>query len=377
MLWKMFFFSSVCIATTIAAEAPLNPEDKAPALLDCGRVTLTGTDTVESLSADLRKKDAGTRMNVVRKLGALSDPESKRVLLNRLKEMPQPESASDTDQREKIAVLREVLPKLQPAEQTPLLLNTLRGEIEAMKTAKQTESDNYYPKDLAYSALAALEENGLSGDVRDELARFSADHSIPQSAREEFLAAVVRHDLEKERIRTPEEKVRSAISKISIRPTTSIPWEIYNDVEKRIAYSKTEAFRNRQKEMGTWLKSEEAVRTSAYEKLLHSFGLTAVQELVATLDQKALSQDRRDYLALLGTEILRKQSTETPPMQDNVAALIQALTKYVEGMDDAGAFSRRAYAAANLNAFCKKMNLKKRIPITPAERMTISGSNRP
>lgn len=370
----VFFLISLCLAANFADGASSNANQRASSASASNLVALVETNTLDALAADLQKGDARTRMNAVRKLGESPDAESKRLLVDRFKQIPQPEPSSDSDQAEKAEVLRQLLPKLQSSERTPLLVETLHEEISGMKAAESTGRGRYYPKNLARLTITALEEKGLSDETSQELRQLSFDHSIPQSIRVDLLAAVLRHDLQKGSARTPDERLKPILSTMPVRPVAPIPWDIYNDPSKRVAYSKTETFQDRQREMGEWLKSDDAVRAGAYEALLHASGLTAVEKLVAALDQKSISEDRRDYLALLATDILRKQSAENPALSGNVAALVESLTKYVEGMSDAGAFSRRSVAAANLNAFWENTGQPKRIAIKAAGDMSATSS---
>jgi hypothetical protein len=362
----IFLLSGLCIGTALAAEVTSNANPRASSASASNRAAIFETNTLDALAADLKEGDAQTRMNAVRKLGSSSDPESKRILIDRFKQIPQPEPSTDSHQSEKAEVLRQVLPKLPSSERTPLLLSTLREEISALKAAESVGRGKYYPKDLAALTITSLAAEGFSEEARHELALSSSDQSIPQGIRVAMLAAVLRHDLQKEGGKTPEEMARSVLKAVTVRPVAPIPWDIYNDPSNRIAYSKTDVFQNRQKEMAKWLKSDDAVRTTAYESLLHSSGLAAVQQLVAELDQKSVPVERRDYFALLATDILRGQSPGGYAPSGDIEASVDALAKYVEGMEDAGAFSRRAVAAANLNAFWEKAKQAKRIAIESA-----------
>lgn len=359
----IIILNGLCIGTTLAAEVTSNENPRASSASTSNRAAIVETNTLDAFAADLKDGDALTRMNAVRKLGSSSDPESKRILIDRFKQIPQPEPSTDSHQSEKVEVLRQVLPKLQSAERTSLLLSTLREEISALKAAGSVGRGKYYPKALTALTISSLAAEGFAEEVRQELALSSSDQSIPQGIRATMLAAVLRHDLQKEGVQTPEEMARSVLKAISVRPVAPIPWDIYNDPSNRIAYSKTGAFQSRQKEMAKWLKSDDAVRTTAYESLLHSSGLAAVQQLVAELDQKSVPVERRDYFALLATDILKGHSPDGHTPSGDIEASVDALAKYVEGMEDAGAFSRRAVAAANLNAFWEKANQAKRIAI--------------
>ncbi|MFO7535650.1 MAG: hypothetical protein R6X19_08225 [Kiritimatiellia bacterium] len=320
-------------------------------------------EKLDALAEDLNNIEASIRMGALQQLGASQNPKSRDMLLERLKQMPQPRVSSNSNQKEKVEVLKQVLPKLQASERIELLFNVLREEMSGLKEAASIESENYFPKDLARFVIASLSKEALSTDIRQELEVMSCDHSIAGNIRGELLAVIIPHDLMNKGILTPVDQVKFILDVIPVRPNTSIPWDIYNNPINRIAYSETEAFRNRQVEMRNWFNTDDAIRSCAYEILLQSYGLTSVIRLVAALDIQTISKEKRDYLALLATEILRKRLANGAEPTGEVIPLIDSLANYVKGMVDAGAFSRRAIAAANLNMFCEKNGLPTRIVI--------------
>lgn len=357
--YLLLWIVGLCSAAGCASGEPVSEENLDTPLWGHDLVVKEKADMLKALSTDLHAEDVRVRMDAIRRLGAMTVSESKWILLDRFRGMPPPPASSSSRQVEKIAILREVLPKLQVAERDLLLSETFRNELTEMKRAQQVGRGKYYPKDLTFFSLASLEEAGLSRDFRDELARLAYEPSIPQSTREEMLTSVHRYDLSAKGILSPEERARFAMERIIIRPTAPIPWDIYTNVQQRMAYAKSRTFQETQEVTARWLKSSEAVQTASYEKLLHSLALPAVEELVAVLDQGDFSAEKRDYIAVLATDILLKLEANDGLPSDRLDFLVGVLGRYIEGMKDAGAFSRRAVAEANLNALCKQADMKK------------------
>jgi hypothetical protein len=117
--------------------------------------------------------------------------------------------------------------------------------------------------------------------------------------------------------------------------------------------------------MAEWLKSNEAVQTLAYERLLQSLGIPAVKELVATLDQNDIPSEKRDSLAVLAADLLRKSVGSDRGFFDPLRSILDDLGEYIEGMENTGAFGRRAVAAADLNAVCELAGIQRRIVACP------------
>lgn len=355
---------SLCVMAFHASEAQVSGTNRSSSHEDA--VTAQRhTGPLKKLAADLHAGDAQVRMGAIRELGALPDVESKRMLLYRFGSMPKPAASTSARQVEKTEILRQVLPKLENAEKNALLSDTFQNEIAEMKRAQKIGRGKYYPKDLALFSLASLEGYGLSQGFRDELDQLALDPAFPQSIREEMLTAVFRHDLRAMGVQRPEAKARFAIKHIAVRPRAPIPWEIYTNTQQRVAYAKSQAFQERQKVMAEWLKSNEAVQTLAYERLLQSLGIPAVKELVATLDQNDIPSEKRDSLAVLAADLLRKSVGSDRGFFDPLRSILDDLGEYIEGMENTGAFGRRAVAAADLNAVCELAGIQRRIVACP------------
>lgn len=335
---------SVGVATQGAADAKQGNEE--------------GSVTLAILRAEFQQaKRMHDRLAAVRKIGALPDPLAKDALLEYYWGKPQSDAVIKSPQTLKLALLSAVLPRLESQDRVCFLMDTLRREVCALKEARQSGKDRYYSSDLFRKALQVLESDGVSAKDRDVLSGWASDGSVPEHTRSRLLAAVVRYDLEKGGKTTPADKAGFAIENMPVRPTAPIPWETYNEKQKRIEYGNSKAYAKKNEVFREWRMSEASIRTEAYENVLESCGLAAVGQLVAALGQISIPNERRDYLARLAASVLASLPEVKPQERDAVARTIAILEKYVWDMEDAGAGCNRNRAIQALYLYYKRMGI--------------------
>jgi hypothetical protein len=321
-------------------------------------------DMLETLSLELKTSDSTLKkLKIIRKIGAIRDAKAKEIMLEYFNSIPPPILSDHSDQSFKIEVSRTLLPMLEKEEEIRFLAGIIQNEVDALKAAKLSKSDSYYPKDLLLTALEVCETGGaMSAKTRAMLADMASDDTVPPETRSAFLASVVRYDLAQDGSKTLAEKARSIVDTIPVRPAAPFPWEVYNDKQKRIAYGKSETYLREYRKSVEWRKSKVSIQTEAYERVLESYGFVAVEQLVAALGQKNVSKERRDYFARLAAEVLSKLSSVSAAEYVTVNKLISVLETYIDEMQDLGAFCNRNIAIRKMYLFYKNTGFSKQVP---------------
>ncbi len=201
--------------------------------------------------------------------------------------------------------------------------------------------------------LDLLVKEGITDDVRNELNELAFKGSIPLGLRPQLLRVVYEADMEKEGLRASAAKVGFILEKIQPPPHRIIPWDIYNDVQKRVDYVQSKKYREQAKGGVQWRLSDESVREEAIELVLNSHRIDGVKQIVALLRKNRAPPRRLDYLALIAARLLAGM-----PTQENAGlsvAELNVLERYVDSMRDEGAFCNRNRTIMYLNRYYANM----------------------
>ena len=146
-------------------------------------VALSSNDTVASLAAALTNDHLDARLQSIRKLGLIRNEESRAALVSHFQKIPQAEPAADSRQPEKTAIIEVLSHELAPTQFQAFALPVLDKEVDALRTAKKFEQENYYPKDLMLRILALVNSAGPSPATINALRTYAEDKDIPSSVR--------------------------------------------------------------------------------------------------------------------------------------------------------------------------------------------------
>lgn len=318
------------------------------------KIIMENNESVEALEKKLLDTDVKTRLSIIKILGILAEDNAKQVLEKHYRKIP---SNSQAQQMEKVAVLKALLPNIDSELRKKYLMSFINEELNLFKDLSAINEDIYHPKILLMEAVNMLKNEGYTEEIISELSMYANDRKMSQHIREELLSCLIWY--EKSKKMNLHELIRSVLADMEVRPTQVIPWNFYNEKDKRIEYCKTNWKEN------TWLSSEAARVNAAHEKMLERAGVIAVEEIIMCLEKKCADCDHNDYFASLASDILRKRARQGFKFNDNERELVFKLGEYVEVMQDDGAFGRRATAATNLNYVNKYLGIDKNILVNP------------
>ncbi len=355
-LWVLFF--SVISVSTEYAYSVVHASDKS---------AISDEETVESLSVLLQNNSLNVRLKAIRKLESAKGTENRAILMKHFRKLPQAVPSTHTRQTEKAAVMRILINISESFEIRPFLLEVLKNEINSMREAKKVDSDIFYPNDITYIIISELEKQGITEKLRDMLADYVDDRWLHDTVRSKSFVPVILYDLERRGLNEPRDKVTFITENIVTRPYSCIPWNIYQDQQKRIEYGRTEAVINQSASIAAWLRSDEAVLNKAYEILLNRFGMTSVEILVAAPDNENYDDAKKDYFIYLASDILREIAVRDKALSADGENLMQIIRKYFDNMEDTGAFGRRYYVAGNLNIIYTKTGKDESVQIIKSE----------
>lgn len=317
-------------------------------------IASSNSTNIEKLKIDLSDKNGGVRLSTIKAIAEIKGDDAKRVLEEHYRRTP---SASSAQQLEKIEIIKVLLPFKEGINRKNFLMGFIVEELELFKAAAKYQEDGYRPNKLLIAVIDMLEKDGLTQDIRDEFSRYANDPKMSRHIREELLAYLIWHDYGQSC--NVHEIVSSVLSEITVRPKQTIPWDIYNNKEKRIKYAKSK------REETPWLNSEAARLNAAREKVIIRGDIISVEELILCLEKKSINSERKDYFAYLASMNLLKHARMNKHFSDREKALIVSLENYVKTMQDKGAFGWRAYAATNLNFVNRHIGGDHRFVVNP------------
>lgn len=315
--------------------------------------------TLESLQLDLGKAQGqANKLVIVENIASLDNADSKKFLFDYFQHLPPAELTTDPNSDHyKVAVFDIVLSMLDGKERESFLVDVLTREMKDLREAGvQYHAAEMYPCTLWQKTLRSLESYGLSSDVRGKLSAIGDDVGIPETVRSTFKACVIRQEFGTNSSETVL-KIRDMLDKYPVRPMSIIPWDIFNDKERRIAYGKSEEYKNKLASFGQWRASGALVTYETYERVLLSCGITAIEQIVAFLGRDDVSNERRDCLAMVAASLLAKHDKWSTQERVILSKLVDQLERYVDQMEDKGAFSYRSYAITGLAVYYEKMGI--------------------
>lgn len=315
-----------------------------------------GGESFQSLRDRLNATiDQQGKLQILSMIAALDDPEVVSCLLDYFRQLPPSVLSSDSDEDTvKITFFCTVLPGLKGEARTSFLKGVLNGEMKELIAAEQQGYGNWYPDALWRKTLRLLEQDGLSPDMRIELQSASKNIYLPDTEKALLVAAVARAEtgVDPEAIHA---NIRDLILALPIRPVSVVPWEIYSDKAKRIDYGKTAKRKEELAVFSRWCMSGEIVKYEKSQHLLLSYGLPSIRELVAVIEHGTMSHEKRNCLAMFAGDLLSEMGARIRDGEESLnaelPALANRLARYVDKMDDPGAFSYRYYAEVGLSCF--------------------------
>ena len=322
------------------------------------------TEVLERLRTELN--EAGGRKEsaeILGRIAALDSEVAKPFLLGYFKRLPVSQASTDAGSDFiKGAAFDAVLPLLKGMEREKFLAEVLEADIKGWREAGRYHASNKYPSTILRRLLKAFEADGKMGSARERLARLAKDQSLPEEAKVLINASVARIEIGvgQERIVA---KIREVINDLPVWRKSVIPWEFYNDKEKRLAYGRSDAYKRQLDRSSQWKAAGNLFKYETSENVLRSYGEIAIRELVAVIEHGDVSDEKRDCLAMLAGELLANISigihAETKPLNAELPDLANRLALYVDKMDDPGAFSHRHYAKKGLSFFFENTGLPK------------------
>jgi len=340
-------FVSVCVETNVPAS---------------GKTEQFPVDG-DAVLAKLRElKDAKTLLNklkVLSAIDALPDPRVAVLLEDYYGAILQPEWSLDSVISLRASLLRCIVRRLEKDEREKRLLRAVHEEVDAFREAQRQREAAFRSCELLETAVSLLDKGGVSESGVSRLRQWAADFKLPYSVRPCMKVPVIRFEMAREGVVEPAAISRYAIAHVPLRPRDGIPWDVYNVKARRMAYGETPQGKAQRDVFIKWRDSERATDTGAYEAILASCGVDAVEQIVAVLEKGEVERARRDYLAVVGSDILAGM----PPANytdARLGRLVPALVAHVDAMDDSGVGCNRNQAIMLLNIFYCKSGVKER-----------------
>jgi hypothetical protein len=309
-------------------------------------------------------KDDRARLDALSRIAEIGGAESTAFLREYFQKIPLPDGSTNPkrDSFREMA-LGVILPALMGEEKNGFITAVIRQEAQGLRDAASVGVDIYYPKGVWTQSLAALDQSVASEAVLKELSEISNDRGVPDQIRVALKTSLYLRDVGSDE-GSVSKSIRSMIDSMPIMPMTSImPYEIYMDKDKRIAYASRAEYKEKGEQYFRWRISGEQAKYNTVESVLLRFGLASVREIVAVLQSADVPKERKECLAMLATSLLSRMSVQkkgkVAPIDEESRLLATALDKFVDNMDDPGMFSYRFRAEQSLNIFCRNTETPK------------------
>jgi hypothetical protein len=323
------------------------------------------SETLPVLRSELLAvQDDQERLDIVRKIAGLGDKDARTFLWDYFHNLPLPQPTTNPySDSFRVKVFDVILPIFGGVERDMFLAAVIRREAEGLREAESRLAGNMYPGALWGKAVRVLERDGASAGVWQELAGMEDDRRLPEPFRVAVKTSLILKDVGKDESGIAK-KIRDILDELPVRPMASIiPYDIYSDKEKRIAYGNSVSFEERSSEFIRWRDSGKRVEYETSERVLLSYEIASVREIVATLRRDDVPRERRDCLAMLAASLLSTMSVNMKwkgeQAGEQYRLLAASLAEYVAQMDDPGVFSYRFYAEKGLFTFCNNTGMEK------------------
>ncbi len=264
---------------------------------------------------------------------------------------PSPVTTNPYSDSFKAKVFKLVLPLLDQTERKAFILVTIDIEAANMREAKKLNWGNMYPVALWREIVIAIDKDNDFSVYFYKLSTFSNDLTLPDQFREDAMAKCAEYA---SRDKKDVENIRDILRKLEPQPESFIPWEDYNDPVKRKEYYKTSNIGARDLTR-KWRQEGKEVKFEADLKRLIKFGLNAVEQIVAMLDDEKLSKERRDELAEIAAKCFSRLRDLSSMDQKRSDLLADKLQKYIDTMEDKGAFCHREYTIQGLSIYYRNL----------------------
>ncbi len=145
---------------------------------------------------------------------------------------------------------------------------------------------------------------------------------------------------------------------ISLNSQLKIPWEHFNDLQKRLIYSLEDpVYIAENKKIADWRDAGNHVKYEGQFDFLKAQGLKPVELIVAMLGRDDLSRERKDALADLAARLLLWYCINSDKEPAIAKSVLSILESYIDHMEDKGAFSKRYYAILAMRGYYDKIGI--------------------
>lgn len=299
----------------------------------------------------------------LRKLSMTNTVENRTELMRWFRTLPQAKTSSYPRQPEKTAIVKALGSMMSQSEFKTFGLGVLDSEINALREAKKWEQENYYPRDVIFAIFENFSRDIPDSDIVDTLSAYAKDGAVAYDVRARFKALLMKQQFLQAKVLDLEKQAKIVIAKLINPPTHPIPWGIYKDKDKRIAYGNSKEYTDALRKDASWRFSEEYVENNASEQFLLSLGMAAVPQLIQAVNEDRYTGEKRDYLIFLATDILVKHLLQGGTLSENEQKCLNPLHKLFGTMPDLGAFCWRHRTAGNMNKIYECLEIDEKVKV--------------
>lgn len=310
----------------------------------------------------LGAKDDQARLDSIKKIASLGEGDAVTFLMDYFKDLPLPQpSTNPYIDSFRLKALDLILPVLGDHDRDGFLVSVIKREADGLREAASFRAGNMYSGLVWDKALGALERCVSPAETLRELAAMADDRSVPDRLRVAVKTRLILNEAGKDESAICK-KIREILKELPIRPMTSmIPYDIYYDKDKRIAYGGSASYKERNLEFARWRDSGKLAEFETSMSVLLTHGLVSVREILAVIRRDDVPKERRDCLAMVAASVLARLSVnmkrDGEQAGEECRLLVESLANYVDQMDDPGVFSFRNCAETGLLVFYRNTGM--------------------
>lgn len=181
------------------------------------------------------------------------------------------------------------------------------------------------------------------------------DEELSLSVRRRLAALVARMGLLRAGVTALDEQVIRLAAELEPRPVAPVPWAVYRDQGKRVAYMGSPDYVARLEEAGAFLRSRRGITQAGIEQALQDLGLDAVALVTRIACEQPDDLAKRCALLEVAARTLLEHTKDGPGLGESAHALLIRLRREAEALPDDGAYGRRASLSGVLNTLAARL----------------------
>lgn len=308
---------------------------------------------INALQEKLRSKNHHIRLTVLKELiKTLPEKRIRKILMDYYIALPKKRQRGKATESERSFILKALV-KDEPAGSEEFVMKVLDEELHGIREREKYEEGIYYPANVMQVLYKLIPEYYLNSQlIQEKIHSAAVDKGVPftlklsngsEYSRIVKLPFTIRQNLagvdiayEVHNMKNINSKVDYIVGYVIPFPICSIPYEIYQNQAKRIAYGNTEKFKKQTKLLGRILRSDKGIKAFGAELALEHLGRKIVSHLLQLIQVGGFEKEKKDVLMRIIAQIMLNHLKEEKRYSNEDKAVLVIIRNYVSKMQSKG-----------------------------------------